>query len=127
MSPIPNPTGFLAFFNLGGQELIFVAILAFLLFGAKKIPELMRSLGRAQGEFQHAKKAFDAEVAASDKTPAKAKEASASVQAAAGTTTTTPDDAALAGARAEAQALGIDPDGKDLQTLRSEIEAKRNA
>lgn len=129
MTPIPNPIGFLAFFNLGTSEILVVVFLAFLLFGAKKIPELMRSLGRAQGEFQHAKKAFDAEVAGTDKpaapTTSEADRARAAVESTAGTTTATVEDAALAGARAEAKALGIDTEGKDMETLRKEIKAKR--
>jgi sec-independent protein translocase protein TatA len=37
----------------GGPEWIVVAIVAVVvLFGAKKIPEMARSLGRAQGEFK---------------------------------------------------------------------------
>ena len=37
---------------LGSTELIIIAILAIFLFGAKRIPELARNMGRAKGEFQ---------------------------------------------------------------------------
>ena len=37
---------------LGPQEMIFQAIVVFFLFGAKRIPELARNVGRAKGEFQ---------------------------------------------------------------------------
>jgi sec-independent protein translocase protein TatA len=39
---------------LGGQELIIIALILLLLFGGKKIPELMRGLGRGVKEFKDA-------------------------------------------------------------------------
>ena len=36
----------------GFWQIIIVVLIAFALFGAKKIPELARSLGRAKGEFK---------------------------------------------------------------------------
>lgn len=47
-------------FAFGSPGEIFVVFLVILLlFGAKKIPELARSLGRASGEFKKAKTTFD--------------------------------------------------------------------
>ncbi len=40
--------------NLGGQEVILIVVLALLLFGGKKIPELMRGMGRGIREFKDA-------------------------------------------------------------------------
>ena len=40
---------------LGGQEIIIIAILVLLMFGGKKIPELMRGLGKGIKEFKDAK------------------------------------------------------------------------
>lgn len=40
---------------LGGQEIIIILIIVLLLFGGKKIPELMRGLGRGVSEFNKAK------------------------------------------------------------------------
>ncbi len=40
--------------NLGGQEVILIVALALLLFGGKKIPELMRGLGKGIREFKDA-------------------------------------------------------------------------
>ncbi|MEC7694765.1 MAG: twin-arginine translocase TatA/TatE family subunit [Candidatus Thermoplasmatota archaeon] len=37
---------------LGPQEMFFLAIVVFFLFGAKRIPELARNVGRAKGEFK---------------------------------------------------------------------------
>ncbi|NJO00770.1 MAG: twin-arginine translocase TatA/TatE family subunit [Bacteroidia bacterium] len=44
------------FFNLGGPEMIFIMLAILLLFGAKKIPELARGLGRGIREFRDATK-----------------------------------------------------------------------
>jgi sec-independent protein translocase protein TatA len=38
--------------NIGAPELIIAGALIVLLFGAKKLPELARSLGQAKAEFQ---------------------------------------------------------------------------
>ena len=40
---------------LGGQELLFILIIVLVLFGGRKIPELMRGLGRGVGEYNKAK------------------------------------------------------------------------
>jgi sec-independent protein translocase protein TatA len=39
--------------SLGGPEILIVLVVVMLLFGAKKVPELARSLGKAQAEFRH--------------------------------------------------------------------------
>ncbi len=44
---------------LGGQEVIIIAILVLLLFGGKKIPELMKGLGKGIKEFKDAKDGVD--------------------------------------------------------------------
>ena len=38
--------------NLGGPELLIVLVVVLLMFGSKKVPELARSLGKAQREFK---------------------------------------------------------------------------
>lgn len=59
-------------FGIGGQELFFILLLALLLLGPSKLPEIMKTLGKAMGEFQRAtndlKKEID--IAAQEK-PAK--------------------------------------------------------
>ena len=40
---------------IGPQEIIIIAILVLLLFGGKKIPELMKGLGKGMKEFKKAK------------------------------------------------------------------------
>ena len=43
----------------GGQEMIIVALVVLLLFGGKKIPELMKGMGRGIKEFKDASKGVD--------------------------------------------------------------------
>ena len=38
--------------NLGGPEMLIVLAVVLLIFGSKKVPELARSLGKAQKEFK---------------------------------------------------------------------------
>ncbi len=44
----------LSLFGIQGQELIVILIIVLILFGGKKIPELMRSLGQGLREFRKA-------------------------------------------------------------------------
>ena len=63
---------FLAFMNIGGQELIFILLIILILFGAKKLPELARGMGQAVKEFQKAKDEFSDELHKAEKSePAK--------------------------------------------------------
>ncbi len=52
----------LMFLGMGGQEIIIVALIVLLLFGGKKIPELMRGLGRGVREFKDAKDGIRSEI-----------------------------------------------------------------
>jgi sec-independent protein translocase protein TatA len=49
-------------FGLGGQEMIFVFLAVVLLFGGRKIPELMRGIGKGIREFNSAKNAVEDEI-----------------------------------------------------------------
>ena len=53
---------------LGGQEIIIIAIVILLLFGGRKIPELMRGLGRGVKEFKDGTKGVADEINDSVKT-----------------------------------------------------------
>ena len=46
---------------LGGQEIIIIALILLLLFGGRKIPELMKGLGKGIREFKDASKGADNE------------------------------------------------------------------
>lgn len=43
----------------GGSELIVILIVLLLFFGAKRLPELSRSLGRSLGEFKRGRREAD--------------------------------------------------------------------
>ena len=49
-------------FGLGTQEIILIALVVLLLFGPKKIPEMMRSLGKGINEFKKASKSVEDEI-----------------------------------------------------------------
>ncbi|MDB5284682.1 MAG: twin-arginine translocase TatA/TatE family subunit [Bacteroidota bacterium] len=64
-----------AIFGLGTPEVILIAALALLMFGGKKIPELMRGLGEGVREFNTAKSNIKQEIEQGMKDkPAPAKE-----------------------------------------------------
>jgi sec-independent protein translocase protein TatA len=48
-------------FSLGGPEIIGIAIVVLLLFGGKKIPELMRGLGKGVKSFKDGMNGIDDE------------------------------------------------------------------
>lgn len=49
-------------FNLGTPEIIAIVLVVLLLFGGKKIPELMRGLGKGIREFNSAKANIKSEI-----------------------------------------------------------------
>jgi sec-independent protein translocase protein TatA len=55
------PRLLLLFGGVGTAEILFIVLLFVLLFGAHKIPELARSLGRAQREFTKARQELENE------------------------------------------------------------------
>ena len=48
--------------GIGMQEMIVIFLIVLLLFGAKKIPELARGIGKGMGEFNKAKQEFEREI-----------------------------------------------------------------
>ena len=57
------PTSYLAFIgNFGGGEIILIFLIVLLLFGAKKVPELFRSLGKGVKEFKNAKSEWEQDI-----------------------------------------------------------------
>tara|TARA_B100001769_G_C21810835_1_gene441138 strand:+ start:325 stop:639 length:315 start_codon:yes stop_codon:yes gene_type:complete len=58
-----TPTHNLAFIgNFGGGEIILIFLIVLLLFGAKKVPELFRSLGKGVNEFRKAKNEWEQDI-----------------------------------------------------------------
>jgi sec-independent protein translocase protein TatA len=53
--------------NLGTPEIIIIAIIVLLLFGGKKIPELMKGLGKGVKNFKEGVKGIEEEVKIDDK------------------------------------------------------------
>jgi sec-independent protein translocase protein TatB len=56
--------------SLGLPEIIFILVLALLIFGPRKLPEIGKTLGRALGEFRRAttdlKRTFDSELSSEE-------------------------------------------------------------
>jgi sec-independent protein translocase protein TatA len=48
--------------NLGGPDLFIILLIVLVLFGAKKLPELARSLGQSMNEFRKAREDIDREL-----------------------------------------------------------------
>lgn len=59
----------LAFGMPAAPEWIFIGILALVLFGPKKLPELARGIGKALGELQKAKEDFHREISGAPPLP----------------------------------------------------------
>jgi Tat protein translocase TatB subunit len=56
-------------FGIGGQELLLILVLALILLGPSKLPDLMKTLGKAMGEFQRASSDFQREIEEAGKMP----------------------------------------------------------
>ena len=83
----------------GQTEIILILVVVIALFGAAAIPKLARSLGRAQGEFQKARREFKDEMAVAESEV---------------------DDKVVR----TAKDLGIETEGKSQDQLRKEINEK---
>lgn len=60
-------TSHLAFLGpIGGPEMIMIFVVILLLFGAKKLPELARGVGKSMGEFKKAREEFEREITRSE-------------------------------------------------------------
>ena len=52
----------LGFGNFGGPDVFIILLIVLILFGAKKLPDLARSLGQSMNEFKKAREDFDREL-----------------------------------------------------------------
>lgn len=55
-------TNFAFIGTLGAQEVVLISLVLLLLFGAKKLPELARGIGKSMGEFKKARDEFEQEI-----------------------------------------------------------------
>ncbi|MEM2873275.1 MAG: twin-arginine translocase TatA/TatE family subunit [Nitrososphaerales archaeon] len=97
----------------GGIEWLWILLfVVVLLFGAKKIPEIARAIGRARGEFEKGKQEIEREIKEAEK------EAKESTQPA-----SKKEDIEREKLIKAANALGISTYGKTDEQLREEIQA----
>ncbi len=89
---------------IGTQEMILIFLVILLLFGANKLPELARSMGKSMGEFKRAQHETELEVQKLGAPVQQAKSIPQSIQKL-------------------AQELGIHTEGKDENKLLDEIKA----
>ncbi|MDE5612326.1 MAG: twin-arginine translocase TatA/TatE family subunit [Odoribacter sp.] len=59
--------GRLFIFGLGGQEILFIALIVLLLFGGRKIPELMKGLGKGVKSFKDGMNGVEQDLHTDDK------------------------------------------------------------
>jgi sec-independent protein translocase protein TatA len=59
-----SPLAFIG--SLGTPEIILIFVVILLLFGAKKLPELARGVGKSMGEFKKAREDFEREITRSE-------------------------------------------------------------
>lgn len=58
-------------FGIGAQEIFIIALIVLLLFGGKKIPELMQGLGKGVRSFREGAKGIENDLSVKDETPSK--------------------------------------------------------
>lgn len=100
----------MGFFDSPQEWLPILVVIVVLLFGAKKLPELARSVGRARGEFTRGQREIERELRAEDVTSRAAP--------------SLPEESPTVKA---ARALGIDVTGKTEEQLKREIEQRLKA
>lgn len=64
-----NDAVFVAVFGLGSTEILVILFIILLLFGAKKLPELARGLGKSMNEFKKASAELEQEANAEPTEP----------------------------------------------------------
>lgn len=92
----------------GPMEIVLIVLVVIVLFGANKIPELARSMGRATGEFKKGKQEIESELKNTDKSGKEGK----------------PLQDSSSKIRIMAHDLGIAADGKSDEQLLDEIQKK---
>ncbi len=93
---------------IGPQEILFIFVIVILIFGASKIPELARSLGKATGEFKKGKQEVEVEIKDIERSIKEGK----------------PPEDRTAKIKKMARDLGISAEGKTDEQLLDEIQKK---
>ncbi len=60
-------TDILLFLGIGTQEVLFIALIVLLFFGGKKIPELMKGLGKGVKSFKDGMNGLENDIEGNDK------------------------------------------------------------
>ncbi len=94
--------------SLGPNELLLILLIAVLLFGANKLPELARSMGKATGEFRKAQREAELELREFERSLKEGKYEGK-------------DEEKRKKLEEMARALNIDPEGKSDDELLEEI------
>jgi sec-independent protein translocase protein TatA len=113
------------------EWIIVIVVIVLLLFGAKKIPELARSIGKARAEFTRGQTMVEKEIREAERTDTeeeakrKREEAKQKTEEASSEGSEEAEDAAIDQELVKAAvALGIDPKGKTEEELRVLIKYK---
>lgn len=121
----------LAFLNLGASEVLLVLVLLFLLFGAERLPQLARSMGRFRGEMERARVQFERSLEGEEERALqeqlafeREREAHIRRQQEAATALVPGADQDEARLRQAAEALGLETEGRTAEELRALIAAK---
>jgi sec-independent protein translocase protein TatA len=92
---------------LGETEILLIVVVLIVLFGASQIPKLARSMGQAKGEFNKAKREFEAEAVRTERTGSAPADGASEEQV-----------------RRTARDLGIAEQGKSLAEVKALIQQK---
>jgi sec-independent protein translocase protein TatB len=107
MQARPDPGYSSDMFGIGGWEMILIMVVALLVFGPKRLPELARSLGRGLAEFRRAssdlRRSMDLDL---DSNPLSTSDPETLPPAQAGS----PDSTAVPGSSAAAETADVKPD-----------------
>lgn len=93
-----SPAPFFAFLDVGGPEMLVVFVLALVLFGGKRMPELARNIGKSLRDFKKAREGVEDQIKRAldeDPVPARRVRKPRKPEPAPELATTTPEDTAI--------------------------------
>jgi sec-independent protein translocase protein TatA len=107
----------LALFNLGGEEILVILVIFMLLFGADKVPQVARQLGRLRAEMQRVQKQVETAIQTEEERVLEDQLAFEEMRE----RHIAQQDAELFQLKRAAQELGLDATGKTKDELRAAI------